>query len=1012
MFAGAERTIKRRQDEFDRAWNVCMDFRERSGARYQFQHATATRNELDWLFKRKTPEQLRVLDAECRSRHTTDYLKLAGPAAAKLKELRGVEEPGAVKAARVQLAREKNLHQKTTWFKKNLFLSRNTVAEYSRTITNPFADFSFPKEFAAQAYRAMIQHFFFVPRPCMLAEAVGILRRNRAQARRPLRLQLPHSKETSDLPEKFGRAAEAGILRAAAAAAQSYLTDRVNEKGEKVAVDPGAVGLAAEAAEAAAAKEISARFEELLSTAVGQAVQLAKSGNARTAAVFEKLQPLRERNIHIIIELRRPIGSGKKKKSQTEVETWALAWDIARPDRATLVRVHGVEPASDAFVRLGGWLEDPEILDIGGEKIESLPLPSRSACGFDNFNSSSSGGLKGRGCSGTTKGGASLGEPTAASILPAAAHPAGASSSIGTRGKAKARVKLPEKANAQSGSAGARQVVKAGALMQGSSSSSSGGTQNHAGAKSCVASSSQHIFKLRLADADWRDIQTFTNLLYSDPAQFKFFVASSMVAFPAARSQTEIDAAMEFPLTMPRDDDSREFFAMIEEQERDLRQFYPTLESYSQLDLPSVFQLRDDSIDCVAITNNPYMLYEKQVEVKPLTGIANILKPRLGPHDEGVREATTSKSAKASKDLFVFNAAVRRSYKVTKTFHYLNEEIHGVRALDLHADVERETENENQRQAAEAALVAEELEEDDHASASTGLAAEGPAVSLEEVKDLARRSMGPSLEGRDADEEQMRVSPVEQLILAQHPGHAVGVVGGAEVGGVAEQEQLIPEMDLSQLLHDSAQVQGQHLQTTSSPAAAKQQVGLGGPYISRPQPLGGTRGEDQDEHARGATGTAPNIVSENNAQGQAAGASSSSSSARPVQPLHEQLRLDEAVRDHSRMLSQGKAGVPTHPWWPVTIHGGVGRPRAMERFLQENELATEFVCKPLNWSAEGKRYGFIWDRYPEIAPELFQAQTSTRGNTRAFKPKRQLHARYLLLRFKWLYSLSGIVLNC
>eukprot|EP00392_Amoebophrya_sp_AT5.2_P007489 g7504.t1 len=489
IFTAAETRLRRREAEMKKLTGVVLDYPERSGARYEWQHNTLTRNELDSVFHLKTPEQREQLAVECRARHSNRYHEKATPAGEKLDKMR---------RERVSMAvadRKRLLRASVFWFKHNLFLSRSTTAQYCRASTDPFSDFCFSKEFRAQAFRAAQQHFFWTPRPCLLVESLGVLRRNRQQARRPLKLKLPDSKKTSDVPDKFGKAAEAGILRAAAAAGASYLAHRVDEKGKKVRVDAGGVlGSEAEgdvraAAEAAAVNELSSRFEGLLADAVDQAVRLAKA-NSKTAGIYQKLHPLRDRSKHLIVELRRPIGSAKNQKKSARGE----------------------------------------------------------------------------------------------------------------------------------------------------------------------------------------------------------------------------------------------------------------------------------------VMNDPYALYKKEQEAKPLTGIQRLLKPDLGPHGENLRNKTTANNGKAAGDLFVYNPSVRRSYKVANAFHYLSEEIHGVRALD-----ETQDENEGARDLEEEAMAREE-EEEDAAWGLVGGSSQDEVVSLEEVKELARKSIGSAPSSRDAcSGDAEKLSLVERRIIEDEQRRSLGV---------------------------------------------------------------------------------------------------------------------------------------------------------------------------------------------------------------------------------------------
>eukprot|EP00392_Amoebophrya_sp_AT5.2_P007783 g7802.t1 len=478
LFSGAEKMVERREAEIQRLKNVGLDFKERSGARYQFQAETGTRNELDAAFQRKSTAEIQELAAKCRSRHADEYRKRAEPAKRTLDDLTQGDEPGSIKNARVQLLRRETLREKMLWFKRHLFLSRVAVANFSRAATDPFS--------------------------------------------RPLKLQLPGSKSFSDVPAHFGQAAEAAILRAAAVAGEAYLQERVNDGGEVVNV---AAPSSSSAVRDKAATTLTAALEEALATALERAVKLAKT-NTKAAGLYQKLAPLRDRGKTLVVELmeRKAKGSkgqaqgAAKKQNLKQTSYFAVHWDIGRPDRASLVRLEPVQPEADAFVQLGGWGDDPTVLDF-------------------------------------QEGG-------------------------------------------------------------------------------CI------------------------------------------------------------------------------KQEEELSRFYPSLAGYEKEDLPPAF--RGGEIDPPVIRNDPYMLYTIETQVHPMTGVDKLLKAVAdkGPNNESEREKKTTSHSKDAQDLFVYNAAVRRSWKITKSYQYLSSEIFGLGELMNSDDENERAVREYERQMQEREMLDEEERDD------------------------------------------------------------------------------------------------------------------------------------------------------------------------------------------------------------------------------------------------------------------------------------------------------------
>eukprot|EP00392_Amoebophrya_sp_AT5.2_P015427 g15629.t1 len=813
MFAGAEKVLQRRGNEIRKHESAILDFPERSGARYQFQHETKTRNEAEYLFLRKTAGERQELDADCRRRHKANYFKVATPAVRALNELTNGGEPGDVALARRQLARKQSLRDKTT------------------------------------------------------------------------------CRRTSEVPAAFGRAAEAGILRAAVAVGDSYLKDRADDKGQ--VVNPQSAGTAAaadadDAAELEAAKELAARFEDLLSAAVKEAVALAKA-NLKAARLCERLAPLRDRSKTLVVEVRPQKSAARKSNSKSsvlevDVQHWAVHWDIARPDRASLVRLHQVRPIDDSFVRLGGWGEEPEIVQLDGPTVSTRTPDERGGGSSATLFATKHKTHQARGGAVGVAGSGNL-----RSSLCGAKSSAGGGANGGkevtptTEAAAMCRAKPKESAAAGGGllscsKAGSRADDNESGSGPGSSSSSRtktnasgpfgfGGDSLHPGQKQQAAQGvtiSASILKTRLADAEWVDVQTFTSVLFPDPGHFAFYLASTMVVFPLARNQAEVEAGLEFSTNLPKNEDSKGFYDMIEQQERDLSRFYPKVDGY----LPA----SDCDPGFPVISNDPWLLYTKETKVQPITGLGNILKASRGggPRDPSEREKKPAEQHEAASNLFVYNANVRRSWKVTNRHHVQNLGLYGL---------SRAAAPENG--ANDIAVDAQELgrpfleEEEDNEIEYNVVPAPGhdQNVTTEEIKKIARKSFS-SADGQQDDND-------EQLLLLR----------------VAEQELLQQEKPL-------------------------------------------------------------------------------------LQP--------DAEREHKL----GQAGMPGHPFWPVETFTWVSRDQTVERFRSEGEVASSYQCKPVPWSTEGKRYNLIWERFSNVAKDLFKAQASTRGATRSFQPGRGIHARY------------------
>eukprot|EP00392_Amoebophrya_sp_AT5.2_P017121 g17437.t1 len=1050
LFAGADKVVTRHKREVQGLENNVLDWKERSGARYQYQHTTKSRNELDRGFMQKTAAEREQLDADCRRRHDEEYRRLADPAKESLNKLTAKGEPGDVTHARVQLRRQHNLRESTAWLKKNLFLSRSVVADYSRASTDAFSRYSLKETFAAQAFRAMQQYFFWAPRPCLLAEAIGILRRNRGQARKNLKLRLPQSRKSSDLPEAFGRAAEAGILRAAAAAGDSYLQDRADDKGKVVSSDitggQASTATASEAAAEAAAKdELAGQFEELLATAIKQAVQIGKS-NAKAAALCQRLAPLRERNTVLIVELRsKPTthaGGSAGRARRVEHSHWAVHWDISRPDRASLVRIEAAQRTTDAFVRLGGWRDAPEIVSLDRDKIE-LQSPSDFRDPFRAAQTTEAAAEAGQQPANNCKelvcvgaearalgggGGSSVANPLADGdvdlhpVQPALATKkstakakAKANKAANAKNSAKVGTEKPTAANSSSSSSacGGRELGGTAAGSSASSSSAQHERQAVTGAASASNESScANVFKARLADGDWRDVQDFSNALYGDAEQLRFYLATIAVVFPVARNEKELTASLHFPCTMPRDPDSAALFEMLEQHEQELSCFCPTLSDYSTANLPPSFR---GSFDPPAVANDPFILYEKKTEVKPVTGVGRILTKAAsgGPHEEEDREKKKTDHHQSSKDLFVYSAAVRRSYKVTQACHVLKMEIHGVAPSQ-----EQEQEGlsaEADRERLEQPLRDEE-ESDDAAWTFTGVSEHDRNASTDEVKRFARQSFGSS-------ENQLGGDPKEEAELA------LVLVASTAADELENKKKLqlhetdfdfFPEAESGtgsrfgnaeqQLLEGQRSSTSLHLLPRSSHSNAADELGHGRELEGERQ--GAATGEDnvgdvEDERllecgpssSSRARPSGSRVIAENQEAVVAVGGAGTDrgAAAAPVLPsvTAEPGYADAAAR-HNQMLQQGSAGLPQHAFWPVDTFTWVSREQQLERYRKQNEIASSLQCKPLPWTAEGKRYYMTWEKFPNLAADLFLAQQSTKGSTRAFQAGRNHHARLAL----------------
>eukprot|EP00392_Amoebophrya_sp_AT5.2_P015660 g15875.t1 len=328
LFAAAEKLVARYEREKQARDNAASDYPARFGAHYEYRHQSGTRNELnrEWKKVERDSEQFTKLREQHRDRKLREYAdKLTKVEnAATIYDHRERKEPEIVVAARSTLDRRDKLGERMDWLRSNLFLARSVVTDFARAATDPFSRYSFNKSFATPALIAMQQAAFWIPRPSFLAEALGLIRRNRAQARNRLKLQLPSSKKMSSLPEEFGKT-EADTLRVATELAESYVAGKVDEKGRVIDV-PATAGTATEEADAVARRLLEARFRQLLDAAAKKAVALAKRG-------------------------------------PQSAEFWACQWDIGRTDRATLEKIAPAS-TSDAFVRLGGVSDTPLLVEI------------------------------------------------------------------------------------------------------------------------------------------------------------------------------------------------------------------------------------------------------------------------------------------------------------------------------------------------------------------------------------------------------------------------------------------------------------------------------------------------------------------------------------------------------------------------------------------------------------------------------------------------------------------------
>eukprot|EP00392_Amoebophrya_sp_AT5.2_P011858 g11948.t1 len=430
-----------------------------------------------------------------------------------------------------------------------------------------------------------------------------------------------------------------------------------------------------------------------------------------------------------------------------------------------------------------------------------------------------------------------------------------------------------------------------------------------------------------------------------------------LVAFPVARNDNDVEQGQQFQFF----DATADFQKELEEDEKVLRDFYPTLD-HLELSPSSIFRPR--------IVNDPHLLLEKQQEVWPVAGRPRAPKPEPMPDDAATEadedngkqeQKKATLHAKNQHELFVERRPQRRDAQIAKQYHFLHGLIHGVEEVpgDLIAYSDE--------------LAQKELDEE--LGYNLGLTHYRDDMTVGELENLAT-SVGlggaaPESLSQTEAELDPREEDSDEEKGGGHSGEAGAAHSKAPVGGAAAGAQNEhPRADVADGRDDS----DPSLARINAAGDALLDAVLSNSLedLDRRRlegSSGGSGAQDQEQEEEDN----PSFVSR----------------------LTREQREDQESKSGLEEDS-GTIRMTQHPFWPLQDFKWRSRSAVEELFLNHGEVSRCLQCYPLADTPEGHRYYAIVKKLPVLAPALLHAQPSTKSATRNFKKGRLQVARRFL----------------